>query len=291
MDYFKNLSNLWQIKALTGLLITLFSPIWASFIILLALILIDTFTGVALACRFRRFSSNGLRKAVSKIAMYSISIITSRLLEMGVLYFYETFFVSQFIVGFLILTEVISIIENLVLLGVPIPKNFISILLKNIKIFGLESVLRQSMEDYSEAKEIEEIINYQLPAIKNQQMRKLLEIQFEGWSKVILFIKRSIEDEREASGDLLYYKILAYIETVKKEEDERRKEMNISKNCIEEFDKWHMHRKDLFLQNVKSICYSVEEEKDKKQDLVDRIMILIYQTVLDIYKSERQLIC
>jgi len=291
MDSFKNLGNLWQSKVLTGLLITIFTPVQASFIILLALILIDTFTGIALACRFKRFSSNGLRKAVNKIAMYSISIITARLLEMGILYFYQTFFVSQFIVGFLILTEVISIIENLVLLGVPIPKDFISVLLKNIKIFGLEGIVRRSIEDYSEAKEIEEIINYQLPVIKNQQMRKLLEIEFEGWSKVILFIKRSIEDEREASGDMIYYKILAYIETVRKEEDERRRELNISKNCIEEFDKWHVHRKDLFLQNIKSICYAVKEQKDKKQDFVDRVMILIYQTVLDAHKSERQLIC
>jgi len=291
MNFLKDTGNFWQIKALTGLFITLFSPVQFSFIVLLTLILIDTFTGTAQACKFKRFSSNGLRKAVNKIVMYSLSIVTARLLEMGILYFFETFLFSQFIIGFLILTEVISIIENLILLGVPIPKNFISILLQNIKILGLENIVRQSMDDYSESKEIEEIINYQLPAIKNQQMRKLLEIEFEGWSKVILFIKRSVEDEREASNDVVYYKTMAFIETVNKECDEKGRETNISKDCLEEFDKWHMKRKDLFLQNIKNICYAIKESKDKKQELVDRIMILIYQTVLDAHKSESQFKC
>jgi len=169
MNYFKNAANFWQIKALTGLFITLFSPVEVSFIALLVLILIDTFTGMAQACKFKRFSSNGLRKAVNKIVMYSVAIITARLLEMGILYFFITFVFSQFIVGFLILTEVISIVENLILLGVPIPRNFISVLLRNIKILGLENIVRQSIDDYSQSKEIEEIINYQLPSIKNQQ--------------------------------------------------------------------------------------------------------------------------
>ncbi|MGE5473398.1 MAG: phage holin family protein [Ignavibacteriales bacterium] len=291
MSFLKNLGDFWQIKALTGLFITLFSPIKVSFIVLIALILIDTFTGAAQACRFKRFSSNGLRKAVNKIIMYCISIITARLLEMGILYFFETFMFSQFIIGFLILTEVISIIENLVLLGVPIPKDFISLLLKNIKILGLENIIKQSIDDYLESKEIEEIINYQLPSIKNQQMRKLLEIELEGWSKIVLFIKRSIEYEKEASNDVLYYKIMTYIETIKKESDENRREFNITKNCIEEFDKWHSQRKELFLQNIKNICYAVKEKKDKKQELVDRAMILIYQTVLDAHKSESQFKC
>jgi len=291
MNYFKNAANFWQIKALTGLFITLFSPVEVSFIALLVLILIDTFTGMAQACKFKRFSSNGLRKAVNKIVMYSVAIITARLLEMGILYFFITFVFSQFIVGFLILTEVISIVENLILLGVPIPRNFISVLLRNIKILGLENIVRQSIDDYSQSKEIEEIINYQLPSIKNQQMRKLLEIEFEGWSKVILFIKRSIEDESESSSDVLYYKIMAYIQTVSKEGDEKRREINLSKNCIEEFDKWHAQRKDLFLQNIKNICYAVKEPKDKKKELVDRVMILIYQTVLDGHKSESQFKC
>ncbi|MGE5329772.1 MAG: phage holin family protein [Deltaproteobacteria bacterium] len=291
MNFLKDIGNFWQVKVLTGLFITLFSPVQFSFFVLIILIVIDTLTGTAQACKFKRFSSNGLRKAVNKIVMYSISIITARLLEMGILYFFETFLISQFIIGFLIFTEVISVIENLVLLGVPIPKNFISVLLQNIKMLGLENVIRQSIDDYSESKEIEEIINYQLPAIRNQQMRKLIEIEFEGWSKVILFIKRSVEDEREASDDMVYYKTMAYIETVKKECDEKRKDMNLSKNCIEEFDKWHIQRKELFLQNIKNICYAIKEIKDKKKELVDRIMILIYQTVLDAHKSESQFKC
>lgn len=291
MNFIKDIGNLWQVKVLTGLLVTFFSPVQLSFFILLILILIDTFTGTAQAFKFRRFSSNGLRKAVSKIVMYSISIITARLLEMGIIYFFKTFLISQFIIGFLILTEVISIIENLVILGVPIPRNFVSLLLKNIKILGLENIIRQSMDDYSESKEIEEIINYQLPLIKNLQMRKLLEIELGGWSKIILFIKRSIDDERETSDDVIYYKIMAYIETINKECYEKRREFNIPKNCIEEFDKWHMQRKNLFLQNIRNICYSINEVKNKKKELVNKVMILVYQTVLNAQKGESQFKC
>lgn len=291
MDNFKSILELWYIKTIIGGLITIFAPINISFIILVILIIIDTCTGMAQALKFKRFSSSSLRKAVNKIITYGVCIITTRLLEVGILYFFETTLISQLTIGFLIITEAVSTLENLVLIGVPIPKNFVNIIFDNIKILGLKEAFKQSIDEYSEIREIDEIINYQVPTIKNEAVRKLIELNFDSWSRVITFIKRNIDEKRIISDEILYYKVISFIETSAKDMRQKWEDYGISKDCIDKFNKWYELKQKPFLQNVKDICYSQKGLEGKKQDLIDKIMILLYQTILDANKSEAELSC
>jgi len=291
MDELKFIAELWYIKLLVGIVITIFAPIQMAFFALLILIIIDTITGIAQAVRFKRFRSSFLRKAVNKTILYGLCIITIRLLEQGILYFFNTTVISQITLGFLIVTEVISILENLVLLGVPLPTDFLTVLLKNIKVFGLENIVRQSLQDFSESKEIDEIIHYQIPTLNNLNMRKILEIKFEVWSQIVLFIKRNIGEENINNKDILYYKIMSIIESSNKEMIEKWKDHGISESCIEKFDKWHQPRVNAFLQNLKTICYSEHNLADKKQELINSLLTLLYQTIVDAHKIEAELCC
>jgi len=287
MENVKSLTEFWQIKALLGTILSFFAPIQLWILVLALLILIDTGTGIAQALKYNRFSSNYLRKAINKIITYGLSIITARLLEQ----IFATTMISKIVFGFLSMTEAISILENLTLLGIPIPNNLVKVILRNVKIFGLEDIVKGSMEAREQEKEVEDIIELQIPILKNEVMRNLLEIKFRVWLKILKLIRRSIDEERVITNDILYYKMMSAYEISITEIRDKWEEYRISKECIEKFSEWNSPRVEIFLQNVKSICYSDWSIKHKKQELLNRVVALLYQTSLDAYRSEADLKC
>lgn len=291
MGSLKIFSQQWPIKTLIGIAVASFSPIWAAFTILLLLILIDTITGITQALQLKCFSSRFLRKAVKKIITYSVCILTTRLLEQGFDFFFQTTVITQTIIGFLIVTEAISILENLTLIGVPLPKGLVDLILKNLMAAGLGDMVKEGIGKSSDLKEIDAIIYYQLPAFKNEGLRKLLQILCETWAKLIILIKTNLDVNNITSNDILYYKVMSYIETSIREKEEIWKENGISKECIDSFNKWHEERVTLFFQNVKNISYSEKSLEEKIQELADRVMVLVYQTMTDAHRSEQELTC
>jgi toxin secretion/phage lysis holin len=291
MGNLKIFSQQWPIKTLIGIVFASFSPVWAAFTILLMLILIDTITGITQAIQLKRFSSRFLRKVVKKTITYSVCILTTRLLEQGFDFFFQTTVITQTIIGFLIVTEAISILENLALMGVPLPRGIVDIILKNLQVAGVGDLVKESLNEAYYLKEIDEIIYYQLPTFKNENLKKLLQIMCEIWAKQIIFIKTNLDVRNITSNDILYYKIMSYIETSIKEKEEKWQESGISNECIERFNKWHEERVTLYLQSIKSVCYAEKTLEEKNQELADRVMVLAYQTMTDAHKSEQELNC
>ena len=152
MDFnnlYDNLSQSWQIKCFASFLINIFSfligEINASFVALWTLIVIDTLTkwiavsgnvrdqyapkdsvfyGMLLAWKSGELSSRNMRRMFAgKVFSYLILIIVANLLVKiipGVMIFGNDWvnFPSGFIYTFLALTEMMSIIENLIGMGV-----------------------------------------------------------------------------------------------------------------------------------------------------------------------------
>ncbi len=286
----ESISDLWYIKLPISIIVMLFAPIQVSFTILMVLVLIDTCTGIAHAVKIKRFNVKYLGRAANKLITYGLCIVTTRLLEQGIIYFYETTVVSQAVIGYLIAAEAISIFQNLALMGAPIPGNFVNAFLRNLRVPGLEDVVRYGLDEYSEINEVREIISYQVPTFRNTTMRKLLEMKFESWAGLFIFIRKSIDEDNAPGDDILYYKVMSVIETISKEVREKWEDSGISKKCIEKFDEWHEPRVDVFLKHIKDICYSDISLKEKKQQMIDRLLALLYQTILDAHKSESDLI-
>ncbi len=126
-----NLGNIFKnnvFKLPIAILIGLFGEVNTLIYVLFGLVFLDIISGVCVAIKNKRFSSYGFSRAVWKLLAYIFVIFAVRLMEIGALN--ETTAFISLIIGMLCMTEGISVIENSVLLGVPLPKTVLK-LMKN----------------------------------------------------------------------------------------------------------------------------------------------------------------
>ena len=133
MQELYKLADAWYVKMIFAVATALFSPFKISLFILISMILIDTLSGSIYAIRINKFNSKGFRRGLNKILIYFICILVVRLLEIGISPIFNTTHLTEFITGYLILTECLSALENLNLLGAPIPSGIAKIIIGNIK--------------------------------------------------------------------------------------------------------------------------------------------------------------
>lgn len=272
------------ISSAIALLRSFYGSIQTSYIALMILIAIDTFTGMSVAFKYRRFSSKGLCKLVKKAITYSLAILTVKLLEVGILTLVETTLISQIVVAFLQVTETISVLENLTLLGVPLPSNLITFLLTYFKIPGLSEALKFGRKEQKDISEIDDIIDYQIPTIEDDNMKKILRTKFEFWKTMAFHIRRIFEDSDSLSNDFLYYKIMSIMEIELKDMNKEIKEANIPKEALEKFEEKNRPRVSKLLQDIQKICESDKGLMEKRNEITDKIVILCYGTILSVHR-------
>jgi len=255
------------------------------FMILIILVLIDTLTGMAKAIKLKHFCSRGLLKFAKKVILYSTSILTVSLLEIGIRSVYNTNLFSQTMAIFFILSEAVSILENMEFLGVPIPANFIKLIMKIIKVPGVDKFGETSKNSLDGENEIDDMIKYHLPRFQNKNARNLIEIKLKVWKGVVEQISKSITDNDLHNEELLYYKVMYLMEMGFKDMQYQWEEANIPKEYIEQFNGINQARNSKLMQNIKSICYAKEvSDEVKKQRFIDSIVVILYQTILEALK-------
>lgn len=270
-------------SGILGFLSEIFANSQTSYLILLVLIILDTFTGIFTAIKYKRFSSRGLRKTTKKIITYTLCIITVSLLEVILNPLVTTTMLSQIIIAFLAITESISILENLTQIGVPIPANFLPILIKSLKIPGLNVILDTSVGKEKEISDIDDIINYTIPTFGDKNMRTFLEIKYNSWKSIVNQIM--LIDETGNNPDILYYKILSLIELGLTDMDKNWNDEKIKATYIDNFSKKNKFKIDKCIEKLKPICDSGKSTKEKKEEFVDCIIIMLYQIIIDARKS------
>ncbi|MBU3143023.1 phage holin family protein [Clostridium sp. CF012] len=277
------LLQIYGVSGILGFLSEMFNSMQTSYIILLVLIILDTITGISTAIKYKRFSSTGLRKATKKIITYSICVITVKLLETILNPLITTSILSQTIIAFLAITESVSILENLPLLGVPIPSNILPILITTLKIPGLTAMIATSKDKHSEFSDIDDIINYQIPAFEDKYIRNFLEIKCDVMKSTINQIIL-IDETPNDNPDILFYRILSTIELGLKDMNKKWLEEKIPPKYIESFSKVNQPKVDNCLEKLKIICYSTKTTSEKKAQIIDCIIIILYQTIIDARK-------
>ncbi|MGI6776904.1 MAG: phage holin family protein [Acetivibrionales bacterium] len=269
-------------SSIIGFIMEYFGSIQASYMILLALITIDTLTGIVKAIKYNRFSIFGLKKFVKKIVTYSLSILVVRLLELAILPLFETTLLSNIIVSLLAITETVSILNNLSLLGVPIKSNLIKRMIGKVKIPGVGEAIENIDKTYeSYIEEIDEIVKYQISSFANECVKKLLEIKFEVWRSVVKKIIIEISEHNSGNNELLYYKVMYLIESAFKEMQMDWQNANVDQECICRFSSVHKPRVDKLMEKVSDICFSNEGIHVKKLKLIESIVVILYQTIVD----------
>ena len=277
------LFQIYGASGILGFLCEIFTNMQTSYIILLMLIILDTITGISTAIKYKRFSSTGLRKATKKIITYTLCVITVRLLETILNSLVTTTMLSQIVIAFLAITESVSIIENLTLLGVPLPYNVLPILIKTLKIPGLNTLLESSKDKRTEFSDIDDIINYQIPTFEDKYIRSFLEIKCIVMKFTINQIML-IDETANDNPDLLFYRILSTVDLGLKDMDKKWAEEKIPIKYIENFSKVNQPKVDKCLEKLKITCYSKKTTKDKKDEIIDCILIILYQTIIDARK-------
>ncbi|HEY5562661.1 MAG TPA: phage holin family protein [Clostridiaceae bacterium] len=257
----------------------IFTDFQTSSIILLMLIILDTFTGISTAIKYKRFSSTGLRKLLKKITTYALSIITIRLLEIILDPIIITTLLSQIIVAFLAITECISILENLTLLGVPLPSNILPFLIKPLKIQVLNNMLENFKDKDKEFSDIEYIIKCQINNLDNPYLKDFLEIRYNAYKSIIKQIM--LIDDACINLDILFLKVVSFVDLTLENTNKIYKVKNFENKYIERFSKNNKSTKEKFIEKLKIICYSDKTTAEKKDKLIDDIILVIYQSIID----------
>lgn len=274
------------LSGVLGLISEYFGAVRIVFIILLIMICIDTITGIAVSVKRLRFSFRGTVRFIRKFVTYSMCVVTVRLLEISMQGMFKTTFLSQAMGIFLVIYETISVLKNLAIIGVPLPPNFVQFLLGQVNIPGIRQLVKnapRSEEWY--INDIDDIIRYQIPAFSDECMKRMLEIKLNAWKLMIKQLKGIFSEQKDGNHDLVYYKILNYVENMNYEIENRWKKDGISKKCVDAFNSHHDEKVEKWLQKVRSLCYSEDKSKNKEEQFVESVMILLYQTIIDARKG------
>lgn len=283
MDKNDVLLKIYGVSVILGFLSELFIGMHNSLIIILILIILDTFTGIASALKREIFSSTGLRKFVKKVITYSLCLITVRLLEIILNPIVITTMISKIIIAYLAITESLSILENLALLGVPLPPNILMLLIKSLKIPIITTMLENSKNKDKEFSEIDYIVKCQIDNLSDKYMKNFLKIRYDAYKSIINKIMRI--DESNKNADILLYKVVSFVELALNEANKEYTEKEIPTSYIEKFSRNNQLTIFDFLEKLKIICCSEKTTRDKKDEIIDEIIIIIYQSIIYARKS------
>ncbi|MGH4117468.1 phage holin family protein [Clostridium sp.] len=284
MDKSDILKGIYGLFGILGVFLQVFTGMQSSYIILLMLISLDTFTGISAALRYKRFSSTGLRKFIRKVITYTLSMITVRLLEIVLNPIIITTMLSKIIIAFLAITESLSILENLTLLGVPLPPNILFLLIKRLKVPILDTMLDNSNSKNRDFYDMDYILNSQIDNISDKYIKSFLEIRYDAFKSLINQIK--LIKETNKNSDILLYTVISYVELAFNRSNKEYAKKNIPINYIEIFLKNNKSTTFDLLKKLKITCCCSEKTiKEKKTKLVDDIIVIMYQSIFEARKN------
>jgi len=90
--------------------------------------------------------------------------------------------------------------------------------------------------------------------------------------------------EGEISNDHIYYKVISLIQLGLNEIQDKWKD-EVPQDYINKFNTCHQPKVDTWLKKISLICYSNESVTNKKERLVESILIILYETIIDARKG------
>lgn len=275
-----------QNKFIIGIFLSIISPFKTEITILALMILLDTITGTLYAIKMQKFSSTGLKKGLKKILFYSLFILVIRLVEIGISSLYSTTILTNVIASTLIVIEATSSLENLVLLGVPLPKGITDFILKQISSIPISNLVLSSNQRQYYYDEINDMLNIILHTIEEKNFRRLLEIKFEEWSNLVNHVDVDFDSIYSDNKEILFFRISTLVSATRLRIRDRWQKELIPPECMKSFDNWHEIKFTNWLATLKITC-STDNDKEKiKIQIIEKLIIFLYTTVTDIKKAE-----
>ncbi len=143
------------------------------------LFVMDFLCGVWVAHKTHSLTSAGVRRGVAKALVYTLFISAVALCEHSVL---QTGFITTGAIGLLGATELLSITENLVMLGLPIPygAKVLRMISQKAKNFGF-NFDAEDINSLGYAKDLVEIITIRVPQLRDPELRTCMKVFTTEW--------------------------------------------------------------------------------------------------------------
>lgn len=289
-EFFIKLLNDWPFKLLFGTIVAAFAPFKISIIILFIMIIIDTLCGSIYAVKIKKFRSSKFKKFLPKLITYFLAVIVSRLLEIGLSELFETILITKIIIGFLTLTEAMSIMEKLTLMGVPIPSGLLNFILKAIKKLTLGDLFTEATAIQEYINEMNDMINYQVPNIHPDELQEMVLIKLEEWKRAISLIDVQFSNNETINNELLFLRLTGIATATSSLVEEKWEKAGIPADYISKVNKNHRPRVDNWTTSIKEICMNSDKLENKKKAVIEKIIVLMYLYVLDIQKEGTNII-
>ncbi|KPU43416.1 holin family protein [Oxobacter pfennigii] len=286
MDNFFEIVQNWHEKLAISLVISYFSQFQTSILVLVILIMLDTIFGISNAIKQKRFYFSKLKKLFKKLITYFSSIATIRLVEIGVASFIQTSFLTNIISSFLIITESLSILKNLTLLGAPLPSGFSKLIMKYLRIEPLDDLLTSNTNVQSYISEIMDMMDYQVPGIKDEPMKVILKIRLEEWARFITSLDLQFLENNTKDNDLIFFRVASLFNTAEEVINTKIADAGISDECIKTFNNWNEPQFKKWLEGIREVCYSDISPERKKSLIFEKIIVAAYQAIVDVQKGE-----
>lgn len=139
---------------------------------------LDFICGLWVAKRTHTLSSSGMRRGISKLLIYFVFISAVALAERTML---ETNGITLVAIGLLAMTEVLSITENLVMLGLPIPFAAKVLRLVNNKAGNYGMKIGADADSFATLKDMVDLLEDVIPTYRNALLRVLLTVYLSHW--------------------------------------------------------------------------------------------------------------
>ncbi len=269
----------WPMKLLATTLITIFSPFQIPIYILITMLFLDTFTGIAYAIRMKKFSSSGIKSGIGKVITYFLAILVVRLLEIGISSIVNTVVITHAITTYLIITEGLSVLENLTLLGVPIPPAIRNMILKQFDNTVIDSLFKPNDIKFQLPLDINEL-SHNISNINEEQTRDLYTIILKEFTDFIIILNSDTFFTSD-NKDLFYYKVMASLNISNDKIYQECKRKNISSTIICKVVNPKSEDMMTWKNEIKNLCYSDESLEEKKQKLTEDVLLFLYKLIAE----------
>lgn len=270
--------NWWPLKLFLSTIIAIFSPLQLPISILITLIIIDTITGSFYAMKMKNFNTLKFKKGIFKIATYFLVILIIRLLEIGISSIVNTIAITHAVTTYLIITEGLSSLENLTLLGFPVPKFAKDIILRQFDNTIIEPLFKSNDTNFTLPEDIKSL-SESISSITEPQLRSLYSIVIYELGNFVMNINSNAFYTSNNNNDLFYYKVMASINVSYDKIYLKCKKENISNELVEKILNPKSDEMIDWKNKIKILCYKDITLEEKKQSITEDILLFIYKLV------------
>ena len=246
--------------------------------VLALLYIIDFVCGFAVAWRLRGVSSAAMRRGLAKAVLYMVFIMTIHIAETAITGGLSTFATSTAI-GILIFTESLSIIENLINLGLPMPYavKVMRALASKAKIIGIDLNLESNYNNAIYVNDVMSMVRVHIPRLQNGKLRQLMRVYYLNWLDFLRTIDAAILNTRD---ELAWERLKASIdETVTNAFESALREGVDQRLATAFFYEWNREPIAGLYSRAKRHVYRCEVAAEIIDSVSATLVTLLYQTL------------